>query len=527
MNLIRNYFYLIRCTQELNVRLSGLTIEDIFSQEKDVIFLHVPNEQYDNQHFLFSAVSNDNYFLIKPNHRKAKKNFAKLFNEIFPLNIESFSIAEYDRIIKLQTNVGSFYFVLRGNSSNVFYITPNLTLSSFKKFEIENEDKIVSELTGLNYISEINLSSLNPKAYNNSVIKPFQQEAEIRNIPIDKIISEVLTEEISFAKFSINDSLFCPKTFSIVNQFDGYNTSSNYLEASDQYRTNAFHSDKKEINRRILTTAISKRLERVSNKINELTVRVEKKSRDEYYNKLGNILLSNIHTLQKGIDKIELFDFYENKECTIKLDSKKSPKENIDDYFTRSKSEKINYVKSIELLDTLKNEFHKLKTIFESIEDLDIDKMDDLIKRMKLMTEQKENDNNNLQDSFRHFLVENKYHVFVGKDNKNNDLLTTKFAKQNDYWFHARSVPGSHVVLRIDNLKENPPKNILKAVASIAAFYSKAKTASLAPVSYTQKKYVRKNKNMSIGEVALLKEEVLLVKPEIPANSEHYDNNEL
>jgi predicted ribosome quality control (RQC) complex YloA/Tae2 family protein len=94
--------------------------------------------------------------------------------------------------------------------------------------------------------------------------------------------------------------------------------------------------------------------------------------------------------------------------------------------------------------------------------------------------------------------------------------LTTKFAKQNDYWFHARSVSGSHAVLRVENYKEGIPKPILKKAASIAAYHSKAKTSKLTPVSYTLKKYVVKRKGMEPGKVNLLKEEVLLVTPEIP-----------
>ncbi|OGU43815.1 MAG: hypothetical protein A2000_05205, partial [Ignavibacteria bacterium GWB2_36_8] len=117
--------------------------------------------------------------------------------------------------------------------------------------------------------------------------------------------------------------------------------------------------------------------------------------------------------------------------------------------------------------------------------------------------------------------VEKKYHVFVGKDSKTNDLLTLKFAKQNDYWFHARSVSGSHVILRNENPKEGVPKNILKLVASIAAYHSKAKTAGMVPVSYTQKKYVVKKKGMEPGKVALLKEEVLIVEPEINKKCEY------
>ena len=121
---------------------------------------------------------------------------------------------------------------------------------------------------------------------------------------------------------------------------------------------------------------------------------------------------------------------------------------------------------------------------------------------------------------FKHYLIENKYHVYVGKDSQNNDLLTTKFAKQNDYWFHARSVSGSHVILRVENTKEAIPKNILKKIASLAAYHSKAKTAGIVPVSYTLKKYVVKRKGTPTGQVSLLKEEVLLVKPAIPLESE-------
>jgi len=125
---------------------------------------------------------------------------------------------------------------------------------------------------------------------------------------------------------------------------------------------------------------------------------------------------------------------------------------------------------------------------------------------------------------FKHYIIEGKYNVYVGKDSKNNDLLTTRFAKQNDYWFHARSVSGSHVILRVENIKEVIPKNVLKKTASLAAYHSKAKTAGIVPVAYTFKKYVVKKKNMPIGTVHLLKENVLLVKPEIPKDCEYVQN---
>ena len=137
-----------------------------------------------------------------------------------------------------------------------------------------------------------------------------------------------------------------------------------------------------------------------------------------------------------------------------------------------------------------------------------------------MKTPQSQTDDKKDKSSFRHFLVGGRYHIFVGKDSKNNDLLTTQFAKQNDFWFHARSVSGSHVVLRVENTKEVIPKNILQKAASVAAYYSKAKTSKLVPVTYTLKKYVSKNSRHEPGQVTVTKETVLLVKPEIPKDCE-------
>ena len=71
-----------------------------------------------------------------------------------------------------------------------------------------------------------------------------------------------------------------------------------------------------------------------------------------------------------------------------------------------------------------------------------------IMKELKIKDEEKQNYTEDISSKFKHYLIEKKYHVFVGKDSVNNDLLTTRFAKQNDFWFHARSVSGSHVVFK-------------------------------------------------------------------------------
>ncbi|MCB0730553.1 MAG: DUF814 domain-containing protein, partial [Ignavibacteriae bacterium] len=195
------------------------------------------------------------------------------------------------------------------------------------------------------------------------------------------------------------------------------------------------------------------------------------------------------------------------------------PKENIDKYFEKAKDEKVNYKKSVELYNFTKEKYDSLR------EDYDIYKKTnsevDVERLHKKLIFKKDNIikmDSGLKFKFWHYIIDDTYHVFVGRDSKSNDYLSVKFAKQNDYWFHARGLPGSHVVIRVDNVKEGIPKDIIKKGASLAAYYSKAKTAGTAPVSYTLAKFVYKKKGMEPGKVFLTKESTLLVKPEIPKN---------
>jgi predicted ribosome quality control (RQC) complex YloA/Tae2 family protein len=103
--------------------------------------------------------------------------------------------------------------------------------------------------------------------------------------------------------------------------------------------------------------------------------------------------------------------------------------------------------------------------------------------------------------------------IWVGKNAKNNDLLTLKYAKKFDIWLHARDVSGSHVVIRNPN-QRTVPKHVVEKAAELAAHFSKRSTESLCPVIVTAKKFVRKTKDLLPGQVIVdREEEVVLVKP--------------
>ena len=93
-----------------------------------------------------------------------------------------------------------------------------------------------------------------------------------------------------------------------------------------------------------------------------------------------------------------------------------------------------------------------------------------------------------------------------------NDLLTFKYAKKTDFWLHARDVPGSHVIIR--NPQNKPiPKPVIERAASLAAYYSKRQHEKLVPVQMTHRKYIRKTKDLSVGQVIVEREEVVIVEP--------------
>lgn len=118
---------------------------------------------------------------------------------------------------------------------------------------------------------------------------------------------------------------------------------------------------------------------------------------------------------------------------------------------------------------------------------------------------------------FRIFKLKGGFEVWVGKDSKANDMLTMRYAKQNDFWFHVSGTSGSHTVLKIPEGTEIIPKEIIKTAASICAYYSKAKNAKIVKVSYTQLKNVQKYKGAKSGSVVIKNEKIIKCSPLLPS----------
>jgi predicted ribosome quality control (RQC) complex YloA/Tae2 family protein len=132
--------------------------------------------------------------------------------------------------------------------------------------------------------------------------------------------------------------------------------------------------------------------------------------------------------------------------------------------------------------------------------------------------------NPNEQTRLLHYTLPGGWQVLVGRTDADNDRLSQHIAKPNDWWFHIRGMPGSHVLL-LARPGDDPDRATLKRAAAISAYHSKARTAGLVAVSCTRARYVTKPRDAPPGTVQIRKEVVLKVRPEAPQATATDDGN--
>lgn len=256
----------------------------------------------------------------------------------------------------------------------------------------------------------------------------------------------------------------------------------------------------------------SKRLENINHKLNDT-------ENMDLYRLYGELIITNLYRFSQNTSSITVENYYRNNEpITIPLDSAKTPHQNADFYFKKYNKlkntldivskQKIETEKELEYLETIVYALENSITLEEVLEiyaemqesylfkDLLKDKTSSKTKKKSL---QPIIDEQNI-DGFK---------VFVGKNNKQNDYITTKLARPNDIWFHTQKIHGSHVLLKTEN--KAVPKDVLLQCATLAAQNSRAKNSSHVPVDYTLAKYVKKPSGSKAGQVIYTNQKTIII----------------
>ncbi len=270
--------------------------------------------------------------------------------------------------------------------------------------------------------------------------------------------------------------------------------------------------------RHILQTALERNRKKYDLQLRQLN---DTKNR-ETYKIYGELLHTYGYQSEPGAKKLEALNYYTNEMITIPLDPTKTALENAQRYFDKYGKLKRTY----EALSRFIQDTREDITYLESIQtDLDIAMTEDDLAEIKeelitsgYMRRKYSKKKGKIKNKPLHYLSSDGFHMYVGKNNLQNDELTFHFAVGNDWWFHVKQAPGSHVIVKTEG-KELPDRTFEEA-GKLAAYYSSMRGVEKVEIDYVEKKHVKKPGGSRPGFVVYYTNYSLVIDSDISGISE-------
>jgi len=252
--------------------------------------------------------------------------------------------------------------------------------------------------------------------------------------------------------------------------------------------------------RRIVQTA----LERNIKKYDLQQRQIKDTDKRENYRIYGELLNTYGYNAAPGAKSLEALNYYTNETITIPLDPTLTAMENAKKYFEKYGKLKRTYEALSELTQGVKKEIDHLESIQTALDialyEEDLAQIKEELTENGYIRRKSGAKKQKITSKPFHYISSDGFHIYVGKNNYQNDELTFKFASGNDWWFHAKQLPGSHVVVKSGNAEELPDRTFEEA-ARLAAYYSKGRDQEKVEIDYVQKKHVKKPNGSKPGFV--------------------------
>ncbi len=229
----------------------------------------------------------------------------------------------------------------------------------------------------------------------------------------------------------------------------------------------------------------------------------------ERYKQIGDLIMSSIHKIKRGDKWLKTEDFFNNnEEITINLDPRLSPEENAAIFYKKYKKSKVGLTRLKEELETQKNNLKIIKQNIKLVDsgNIDISELLELKKQHERRAKAKQQTGDTGLTFHSHGFI-----IRIGRNARENDELLRRYARGNDFWFHARDYAGAYVFVRSKPGKSLPLDTMLDA-ANLAIYYSKRKNSGEGDVYYTRVKYLRRMKDGKKGLVIPTLEKNLHIK---------------
>lgn len=265
--------------------------------------------------------------------------------------------------------------------------------------------------------------------------------------------------------------------------------------------------------RRVVQTA----LERNRKKYDLQAKQLRDTENREKFKVYGELIHTYGYNLEPGAKKLEALNYYTNEMITIPLDSTKTPQENALKYFEKYNKQKRTFEALTSLIEETRDDISYLESVSNA---LDIALSEDDLTQIK----EELIESSYIRRKFTkkkvkitskpfHYLSSDGYHIYVGKNNLQNEELTFHFASGNDWWFHAKGIPGSHVIVKTNG--EELPDRTFEEAGKLAAYYSKNRGSEKIEIDYIEKKHVKKPKGGKPGFVVYYTNYSLMIDSDI------------
>ncbi len=260
------------------------------------------------------------------------------------------------------------------------------------------------------------------------------------------------------------------------------------------------------------------RLERVTRKLDNQRQELAETDKMERNKLFGDLLSANLYRIQKGDAAALVENFYEEScpELSIPLQVNLTPAQNAQRYYTLYRKAATAKEKLAEQIAQGEQELQYLESVFDVLNRAETES--DLLLLREELSQQGYVKNRSAkqkppkQQPPMVYRSEDGFMILVGRNNRQNDLLTMKQAAKQDIWLHTQNIPGSHVILVTDGAE--PSETAIRQAAVLAAYHSKARDSAQVPVDFTKVKFVKKPNGAKPGMVIFTNQQTLYVKPD-------------
>jgi len=563
--MVGNYYTLRHVALDLDRMLPRAVIVEIFCQNKNELLISCRAGEKVHA-IVLSCEPSLNFLFLRGEVHRAKKNSVDVFDPVWGATFEGIGIQPLDREIEIHCS-GDLRLVLQlfGSKANALLVNKaNRVIDAFlhskeavgtlyrpRRLEPSHAlDDFVHLNTSLQAIGTILLSAALKKllpSFGSVLVREICFRARLDESQLIAELSEAdrlrlyeaivgLTRQLEGAP---SPQIYCedsrPVVFSIVplDHLRGAEVET-FDSLHDAIRAFVGRSKRRQLlvqEKDALQHFLQQGIERAERTLSKIVEETQLLERAAQYEQFGKLLMASLPQLAKGMKQIEIENVFDLKRerVNIPLEPRLTPAQNAERYFDRAKKARASVGEKLDRQEVVREKWETLRELLDRLMPIEtMEQFGDFVAANKEQLAQvgyravgPGPDAGREPVPFRSFTVTGGFQVWVGKSSESNDLLTMKYAKPHDLWFHARGSSGSHVVLRVGTGRGEPSKQAIHEAAGIAAYYSKMKGAKHVPVAVTERKYVRKPKGAQPGTVTIEREKLIFVEPRLPALDHH------